>query len=82
MIDVVKVKKHLLPEGGRHQRAENAGGSVPKDLYTFNQPGYHIEARQQFHGGNIWTKLLCCSNERKIYRLRSGDGGLRLDRGG
>jgi hypothetical protein len=60
---------------GRHQRAENTGGNVSKDFYTFNQLGYNIETGQQFHGGDLWAKLLCCSNERKIDRLRSGGGG-------
>jgi hypothetical protein len=73
--DVVEVEKHQLPEGGRHQRAENTGGNVSKDFYTFNQLGYNIETGQQFHGGDLWAKLLCCSNERKIDRLRSGGGG-------
>jgi hypothetical protein len=55
MADAVKMEKDLLPEGGRHKRAENAGGNVPRDLNTFNYLGDHTEARQQFHGGNIWT---------------------------
>jgi hypothetical protein len=82
MADVVKVEEDLLSEGGRHQRAENAGRNVPEDLNTFNYLGDHAEARQQFHGGNIWTSQLRSCNERKIHRLRSGDGGLGLDRGG
>ena len=55
MADAVKMEKNLLPEGGRHKRAENAGGNVPEDLNTFNYLGDHTEARQQFHGGNIWA---------------------------
>ncbi len=61
--------------GSTDTRAENTGGNVSKDFYTFNQLGYDIETGQQFHGGDLWAKLLCCSNERKIDRLRSGGGG-------
>jgi hypothetical protein len=55
MADVVKVEEDLFSEGGRHQRTENAGRNVPEDLDTFNYLGDHAEARQQFHGGDIWT---------------------------
>ncbi len=55
MADVVKMEKDLLSESGRHKRAENAGGNVPEDLNTFDYLGDHAEARQQFHGGNIWA---------------------------
>ncbi len=56
MADVVKMEEDLLSEGGRHQRAENASGNVPEDLNTFDYLGEHAEARQQFHGGDIWAR--------------------------
>ncbi len=39
MADVVKVEEDLLSEGGRHQRAENAGRNVPEDLNIFDYLG-------------------------------------------
>jgi hypothetical protein len=82
MTDAVKVVKHLLPESGRQQRAENAGGNVSKDFYTFNQLGYDIEAsccaaamREKFTGCAVATAVFDSTEVAEIGRLAGVDVG-------